>query len=217
MSFRKRCYDSGFRRWKRGSMSKTTKIVTIVLLLVVTGVVGVYAFLVNMNHENRAEATMTAVEKVLSRDLSSDYPPTPKEVIKYYVEIEKCFYSADTSDEELESLGLKARELYDEELLEINELPDYLVDLKVAVDGFKAKNRKIVSAAVASSVNVYTFQEDGYDFARLNCGYNIIDEGITKQVGVVYLLRKDENRLWKIYGWKNAEDVADNVNFLDNK
>ena len=196
-------------------MSKTTKIVTIVLLVVVAAVVGVYAFLSGRAQDERQNATMTDVERVLNRDLSADYPATPKEVIKYYVEIEKCFYGGDTTDEELEALGLKARELYDAELLEINELPDYLINLKADVERFKRQGRKIVSVAVASAVNVDTFQEDGYDFARLNCGYHILDEGVTKQVGKVYLLRRDENRLWKIYGWENvkvnAEGNSDNI------
>lgn len=197
-------------------MSKTTKIVTIVLLVVLTGVVGLYAFVTGKAKDNRQDAALTPVEKVLRRDLSTNYPPTPKEVIKYYVEIEKCFYADDTTDEELEELGLRARELYDAELLEINALPDYLVDLKADVQRFKGKQRKIVSVSVASSINVFTFQEDGYEFARLNCGYNIIDEGITKQVGVVYLLRRDENRLWKIYGWKNVEDTINSNASLQN-
>lgn len=186
-------------------MSKTTKIVTIVLLVVITGVVGVYAYLSSRAKEERQPETLTAAGRVLSRDLSTNYPATPKEVIKYYVELEKCFYAEDTTDEELEALGLKARELYDEELLGINELPDYLIDLKADVDRFKGMGRKIVSVAVASAINVDTFQEDGYEFARLNCSYNIIDEGITKQVDVVYLLRRDENRLWKIYGWDSVK------------
>lgn len=199
-------------------MSKTTKIVTIILLVVVAGVVGVFAFLADKDQE-RQEAAMTQVEKILNRDLSADYPPTPKEVIKYYVEIEKCFYSDDTADEDLEALGMKARELYDKELLEINGLPDYLINLKADVERFKGQGRKIVNVAVASAVNVDTFQEDGYEFARLTCGYNIIDEGVTKQMGKIYLLRRDENRLWKIYGWdyvkENTEDNTDNVNLTE--
>lgn len=188
-------------------MKKSTTIVVIVLLVVVVAVVGVYAFLTNKTKTDNQETSMSAVEKVLNRDLSTDYPATPKEVIKYYTEIEKCFYADSTTDEELEALGLKARELYDADLLEINEQDDYLINLKVDVQAFKDRKRTITGVAVAPSINVYTFQEDGYDFARLNCGYNIVDNGTTKKVVVVYLLRKDENRLWKIYGWDNAENV----------
>lgn len=197
--------DGSWQQWERGSMSKTTKIVTIVLLVVITGVVGVFAFLSDKDQQER-EAALTQVQKVLNKDLSINYPGTPREVIRYYVEIEKCFYADETTDEDLEALGMKARELYDEELLENNELPGYLVKLKADVQAFKDRGRKIVGAAVTASVNVDTFKEDGYEFARLNCNYNIIDNGITKQVGIVYLLRKD-GKYWKIYGWDNVENV----------
>lgn len=188
-------------------MKKTTMIVTIVLLVVVVGVVGVYAYLTDKAKTDNQEATWSAVEKVLNRDLSTDYPATPKEVIKYYTEIEKCFYADSTTDEELKALGLKARELYDADLLEINEQEEYLINLKEDVQAFKDRKRTITGVNVSPSVNVDIFQEDGYDFARLNCGYILLDNGTTKNVVVVYLLRKDENRLWKIYGWDNAENV----------
>ena len=195
---------------KRGSMSRSAKIVTIVLLVVITGVVGVFAWFQGRNIEEHQDAVLTPVEKVLCRDLTIDYPPTPREVIKYYIEIEKCFYADDTTEEELESLGLKARELYDEELLENNKLDEYLVALKADVDRFKKSDRRFVNGIVASSVEVDRFQEDGFEFARLNCGYSIVDEGVTKRIGIVYLLRKDENKLWKIYGWDNVENVQIN-------
>lgn len=197
-------------------MKKTTKIVTIILLVVITGVVGTYAILMGRNMDERRvarqdarqDADMTAAEKFLnSRNLSANYPPTPREVIKYYNDIEKFFYADETTDEELEALGMRARELYDEELLENNKLPGYLVDLKADVQRFKDNGRKIVSVDVVSSLNVDIFPDDGYEFARLSCYYNIIDQGVTKKVGKVYLLRRDENRLWKIYGWDYEENV----------
>ena len=150
---------------------------------------------------------MTDVRKVLNRDLSNDYPPTPREVIGYYVEIEKCFYSDSTTTEELEQLSIKARELFDADLLAVNDEENYLTNLLEDVQRFKDDGRRIVSVSVASSVNVDTFQEDGYEFARLSCVYDIIDNDITEQVGIVYLLRRDENRFWKIYGWDNVESI----------
>lgn len=188
-------------------MKKTTIIVTIVLLIVVSGVVGVYSYYSGKARAEKEEATLSAVQRVLSRDLDNNYPATVKEVIKYYSEIVRYFYASDTSEEELEQLGLKARELYDSELLEINELDKYLLSLKADVSNFRNQERYITGVDVASSVNVDTFVEDGYEFARLSCGYNISDKGVTKQMIIVYLLRRDENRRWKIYGWEDARNV----------
>lgn len=188
-------------------MKKTTTIIIVVLLIVIVGVVGVYAFMAGKAKDEQQSAALTAVEKVLNRDLSTHYPPTVKEVLKFYAEIQKCFYAEDTKDEDLEALGMKARELYDEELLKKNPVEDYLINLKTDVQQFQSSKRTITSVSVAGSVNADYFQEDGYDFARLNCTYYFMEGGVTKSVDIVYLLRRDENRLWKIYGWDNAQNV----------
>ena len=187
-------------------MKKTTTIIIIVLLIVIVGVVGVYAFMAGKAKDEQQSAALTAVEKVLSRDLSKKYPATVREVVKYYAEIIKCFYAEDTRDEDLEALGMKARELYDEELLMNNQVEDYLINLKTNVQQFKSNKLTLASYSVAGSVNVDYFQEDGYEFARLNCTYYYMEGGVTRSVDIIYLLRK-ENKLWKIYGWDNVENV----------
>ena len=144
---------------------------------------------------------------MLSRDLEKDYPPTVKEVIKYYADIQKCFYNEECTDEEVEQLGLKARELYDAELLENNEVNNNLLQLKADIATFRSDEKQIGTVAVASSVNVDTFTEDGYDFARIQCTYSVIQGGKSNLVPTVYLLRRDEDRRWKIYGWDLAQNV----------
>lgn len=189
-------------------MKKSTTRMTVILICVVVGVVAYYAYLSGQSKESRREASMSAAETVLSRNLEMDYPSTPKEVIKYYNEILKCFYNEECTEEEIEDLGNKARELYDEELLENNELAAYHIRLKEDINTYRELKRKITSASVAASTNVDRFEEDDYSFARIHCGYNIMEGGISNAVNQVYLLRRDENKRWKIYGW----DLAGNVN-----
>ena len=188
-------------------MKKKTVIVSVVLMIVVVGMVGVFAYLSGRDRDEKDEATLSNVERVLYRDLDKNYPATVKEVVKYYSEIVRLFYAEDTTEEEVEKLGMKARELFDSELLENNETQFYLMSLKADVKDFNESRRFITNVVVASSVNVDTFQEDGYEFARISCGYNITEKGVTKQTIIVYLLRRDENRRWKIYGWEDARNV----------
>lgn len=195
------------KRIRGESMKKTTTIVTVIILIVLVALVGVYAFLQGRVSLRDRDSAMTEAQKVLYRDMSTDYPATVKEVIKYYVEIQKCFYSDNTTTEELEQLGMRARELYDADLLAINGEEYYLLNLLADVKEFKDKKRTITSAAVASSVNVDTFEEDGYEFARIGCNYYIREGSSSNIVRIIYLLRRDENRRWKIYGWDNAENV----------
>ena len=66
----------------------------IILGLIMAGlIVGYYFYLSNRDVEKKpSEAKVTAVQNVLLRDMERSYPPSPKEVVKYYAEISKCFY-----------------------------------------------------------------------------------------------------------------------------
>ncbi len=149
---------------------------------------------------------MTKVQEVLSRNLETNYPQTPKEVIKYYSEIMKCFYNEECNEEELHELAMKAMELYDYELAEINEEEMYLEKLKLEIDNFKEKDFKISSYSMSSSTDVYDFTEDGYNFARLYCTYNVRTGTVMQAVEEIYLLRMDLEGHWKIYGWDLAQN-----------
>lgn len=187
---------------------KASTRITIIILLVIVTVVGYYAYLSNKTRGIQRETSMTFVQEVLSRDLQLDYPPTPKEVVKYYSDIMKCFYNEDCTEEEIDKLGLKARELYDRELAEHNETKDYLSNLKAEIETFKAKKRRINHVSIASSTNVEEYEVDGFRFARLRCTYSMLEGGASKPTHFVYLLRRDENRHWKIYGWDLAENLT---------
>lgn len=188
-------------------MKKSTVRVTICLIILVTALLGYYAYLSGKSRTAAQEAVVSATQLVLNKNLEMDYPATPKEVIKYYTEIEKCFYNEDCTDEEIESLGMKARELYDEELLANNEVGTYMESLKKEIKDFKDNQKRLTGANVAASANVDRFTEDGYEFARVYCSYSILDGSGSTNLGQVYLLRRDENRQWKIYGWESADQV----------
>lgn len=192
-------------------MKKNTTITAIVILVIIVGIVGGFAYLSGKSRDREDEATATNVQKVLWKDLQNDYPQTVREVVRYYTEIQKCIYNEECTEEEIEQLGLKERELYDEELLANNDEAGNLLLLKAEVSTFRDEERKILSTSVASSTNVDTFTEDGYEFARIYCTYSMMEKGKSSYVRMVYLLRRDENRHWKIYGW----DLADNVNPQD--
>lgn len=183
-------------------MKKTTTRVTIVAILLVAAVVGYYAYLSNQAKESRRDATLSAVQSVLSRNLETDYPKTVKEVIKYYNEIMKCYYNEECTEEEIKALGMQARGLYDEELLEENEVTAYMQRLYDEITNFKSNQRKITSISLAGNTSVDYFDQDGYSFARIQCIYNVSEGGVTTGSIERYLLRRDENRRWKIYGWE---------------
>ena len=190
----------------------TPKLITTFTILIVALVafVAYYAYLANRKQEAKDEATLSAVQETLSRNMNNNYPATPKEVIKYYNEILKCFYNEECTDEEIEELGQRARELYDAELLEANELGTYMLRLREEIADYKENNRRIINAVVAASTNVDYFMEDGFSFARIMCVYYIMEGDQSYPTNQVYLLRKDDENHWKIYGWEDASNLQIN-------
>jgi len=71
-------------------------------------VVGYYAYLSGTHRTEQQEAVMSEIDTALSRNLENNYPSTPKEVVKYYNDLMKCFYNEDCTEEELQELGKKS-------------------------------------------------------------------------------------------------------------
>jgi len=181
--------------------------VTIIIVLLVFGLVGYYAYLSGRAKQSK-DPEMTPIEKALGRDLTTDYPPTPKEVMKYYNEIMLCYYLDDVTDSEIDALGIRARELFDPDLQAINETDSYLVRLHNEIESNKSNNKKITNPSVASSANVDYYERNGFQFARLLCTYNINENGTSYTLRMIYLLRKDtSDKRWKIFGWDLMENV----------
>ncbi len=188
---------------KNANVIKVT-IIGIVLACLIIG----YYFYLNQRERATAEANpiVTKVDEVLSRNLENNYPPTPKEVVRYYSEITKCFYNEEYTQGQLEQLADKARQLFDVQLAEHNEWGTYLMNLQSEIEDYKKNERQISSYSVAASTDVDEFSQDGYKFARLHCIYTVRQGGYYVDVNEIFLLRKDEDGHWKIFGWGLAEN-----------
>ena len=195
--------------------TSVTKITVFFIFLLVL-VVGYYAYLSGTHRTEQQEAVMSEIDTALSRNLENNYPSTPKEVVKYYNDLMKCFYNEDCTEEELQELGKKSLQLFDEELRENNEEESYLIRLQGEVQNYKNNKRKITSVSLASSTNVDYYTADGYSFARIACGYGMTENGKKSSTMLVYLLRRDDNRRWKIYGWKTADQLNSKLEQTDN-
>lgn len=149
---------------------------------------------------------LTKVQEVLARDLKTNYPQTPKEVLKYYSELTKCFYNETYSEEEFYELAMKAVELYDHDLAANKTEEDYIKDLKSEIQLFKESEYSISTYSTSSSTDVYYFQEDGFEFARLYCTYNVRMGTVIQPIEEIFLLRMNLEGHWKIYGWDDAKN-----------
>ena len=184
----------------------TKGIVILVIMMVL--IVGYFVYLTNRNSSLGGESTPTASTKenpvttVLLRDLDTNYPATPKEVVKYYAELTKVLYNESYTDEEFLALALKIQQLYDQDLIDNKEQDQYLQDLKDEIEVFHTNKWTISTFWTSASTDVERFTDDGFEFARLYCTFTIRQNGSSGASNEVFLLRKDQDSHWKIYGWQ---------------
>lgn len=179
----------------------------IIIVVSVTVIVGAYVLISNYlsKDEGPTEIEITAVQNVLLRNLENDYPPTPKEVLKYYSDITQCFYAGGYTDEELIELADRALELYDDELRANQDYDTYIADLKLEISQYKEKDWSISSYSTSPSTDVEEFERDGYEWAQLYAFYNVRQSTAIVRVTELFLMRKDEDGRWKIYGWEQVK------------
>lgn len=142
------------------------------------------------------------VQDVLLRNLDSDYPPSPKEVVKFYSEISQCMYGEQYTENELTQMADQQIKLFDEELAANNPKDKYLVNLKSEIASMKQQGVVIYGYTPSSSTDVEYFTKDGRDCARLYCTYSMSCKKKLTSTKEIYVLRKDDSGHWKIYGWQ---------------
>ena len=181
--------------------SSGVKIIIIGIILAVI-VVGYFYYTANKVDEIMEEDVQsTLVQTVLLRNLEKNYPPSPNEVVKYFNEVIKCFYNEKYADDELYELAMKAQGIYDDELIANKTQEQYLEDLKSDIAEKKQNDCAISSYQLAASTDVEYFTEGGASCARLYCTYSIRQGTGMLQTRMVFILRQDEKKHWKILGW----------------
>ena len=190
---------------KKKKSTTRTAVAFIVMALII---VVVFAYLSNRSKqiaEARPE-TITPVQEVLQRNLESNYPASPKEVVKFYSEITRCFYSEEYSEEELTELAKKSRELFDDELVANQTDEQYINALRRDIQSYKDEGKKISSYSVSSSTDVDYYDFQGDKWAQLYCIYSMRIKTQIQTIQERFLLRKYAKGHWKIFGWKLVEE-----------
>lgn len=191
-------------------MKKYARIIGISVLCIAL-IVGYYYYLSHKDKKDVETGTeVGAVEEVLLRDLDQDYPPTPREVVKFYNKILTCFYNEDCDDKQLEALGDQARKLMDTELLNNNPKEIYLSALKKEVEEYKEEGKTLADTTVSGSNEVDYKTVDGRECAFVTASYFIKEGNSYNRTYQEYVLRKDEDNKWKILGYQLVKgDSAD--------
>lgn len=180
----------------------------IILAILACLIIGYYIHLNTRNYEPPEIDTevYTFVQETLLRNLAKDYPPTPREVVKYAADLNRCYYNEEHTDEELAALVKKERELYDEELLNYNSESGQLAEITKEINAFKEEEYYISEVSFSQSIDVQEFEADGREWACLYAKYKTRQKTYYYLANYTYLLRKDDAGHWKIYGWKVEDD-----------
>lgn len=184
-------------------------IIIIVLFLLI---VGYYFYLTNVKKTNEEQIELSEAQEIILTDFTRNYPPSPKEVVKFYLETTKCLYNEKLSEEDVVAIGIKMQEIYDRELVLNKVQEEYLKDLKSEIAAFQEGNCSIINYSISKSTDVDYFSEDGYHFARLYGTFYLRVDKSMKSLEQVFILREDEEKHWKIYGWKPVEGQEETEN-----
>ena len=183
-------------------------IVAIAAVLLIVG--GYYYLTVYKNANSEENVELTEVQKVITKDLETNYPATPREVVKLYNRIQECFYNETYTDDELYGLGDQARMLFDEELLGNNPRDDYFDSLKADIASYRAKSKTIMSSDVCNSNDVHYQTIDGDECAYVSASYFMEEGKSYNRTYEMYVLRKDKDGNWKILVFYQIEGDSSN-------
>lgn len=179
-------------------------IIAVVLVGLVCGGFYYMSSMKGVSVENKTE--LTTLDKLILKDLESNYPSTPRAVVKLYNQIITCYYSAEFKDDEFEKLVDQALLLFDDELKAKNPKDEYMKTLSNEIEEYKTKDKTISQTAVCSSNDVLYRNDNGDEIAYVNASYFIKEGKEHVKTYEQYVLRKDEKGNWKILGYYEIEE-----------
>ena len=161
-----------------------------------------FYFFSQRNQEN--EKKLTQIEKVVVQDIEKNYPPTPREVVKFYNEIVKCYYGKELpTEKQLAVLVDQMRCLMDEELLLANPRNDYYNWVVNDINQYKREKKQLASTDICNTNDIDYVTDDKSSgekdkLAYVDASYFLNTDGKFAYTYQRFVLRKDEAGRWKI-------------------
>lgn len=183
-------------------LSQKTVRTSLVFLIIAATALALYYHMANKMSPTDETVTITPVQNVLLKNLDQEYPATPREVMKYYNQLQECLYNETYSDEEFQQLAQKQEAMFDEELLANQDEAAFLAGLKTEIDAYHSATKKISDSWVSSSTDVDYYTYQNRDCANIRCIYTTITGSKSQITNEIYVLRKDQKGHWKILGWQ---------------
>ena len=118
-------------------------LIIVIVVLLVSAVIGLFIYINNKPKANPIEddVVISNVDNVVLRNLELNYPPTPKELLKYYSEITMCFYQENLSEEDLIRLIKLEDTIYKLEIIR-NDTEEYNVWERYCTNNVRGTKRR---------------------------------------------------------------------------
>ncbi|MCR5651731.1 MAG: hypothetical protein K6F86_11180 [Lachnospiraceae bacterium] len=186
-------------------MKKSRTRNTILSVAAICAAIVVVYFAIANIPKTEETVVMTETAKELAQNFDTSYPATPREVMKHYAQITKCFYMEDTTEEQIEELAKMMRKLFDDELLATQTDEEYLKSLKAEILQYREASKIVSSFSVSSSTDVRYSDNEYGSLATMMLTLNMRENGRINQVKEEFLLRQDGDGHWKILGWQLSD------------
>ncbi|MBP5304823.1 MAG: hypothetical protein J6Z02_03160 [Lachnospiraceae bacterium] len=184
------------------------KLISAVIMLLVVGMV-LFAFYKIATRPASSDdiAGKTEAMKILDKDIENNYPSNAREVVKFYNRIIKCYYDEPHTDEEIKSLAMTARVLFDTELLKRNPSDEYVAGVMKDIEDYKAAGRVISTTEVQDYKDVVFLKKGEYNTATVVSYYLVKDNRGSKGSNMKFYLREDEEGKWRILFFELTDDT----------
>ena len=193
-------------------MKKAIRIIVVVCILVALGL-GYYWYLSNHTFTTDAQkedSEVSELQDILLTDLSTNYPETPRAVMKLYNRILTLYYNEELKENELLQLFRQQRELYDDDMITANPEDQAFEALKVEVNGYKTKKLSMRKTEVSDSRDIAYKKVDGRECAYVDCSYFVREDNAFTYTYMEYCLREDEeDGRWKICAYWQTDAPTD--------
>lgn len=177
-------------------------------------IVAFYFYLSNRNSSNEEkgpDSARTELETVLSKDISKDYPGTPRAVIKWHNRILQLYYNGKVENADITRLCDQDMLLWDADLLQLNPRDAYLSALNGSIADYRAHGRKLQSSDVADTDDIKYSKKDGRNLSYVIASYFITEGSGYTRVYQNYCLRQDSSGRWKIVAFQLCDSVGNPV------
>ncbi len=194
---------------------KGMKTFILVLFFVVLGVLAYYIHLTNGAPGHEDVSPSSEKDVLLQYNMIDDYPKTVRETVKLHCRYLKYTYNEgltkECSEDDVFVLNQKMRQLFDEELLALNEPEKQFEALKNDILMYQTNKQKFVSYTLAEPSQIEYNTENDVEYAKMKVNLAMTMDGASFSVDEEYILRKDQEGKWRIMGWKVIEQDKQNV------